>query len=287
MRTSAQITGVVIIVLLLVTTGIWYAAIREDHRGVLTVSFLNIGQGDSIFIQAPSGRQVLIDGGPNDEVLRQLGSVMPFYDRSIDVVIGTHPDSDHISGLIDVLSRYNVSYILQSSVIGSTPTWNAFEAAIAADEKKGTKVITAMRGQVIDLGDGAYLEVLSPDRTLLHTDTNTACVVTRLVYGTTSFMLPCDAPQNIEDYLVDLDGSNLHSTVLKAGHHGSANSSSPLFVGEVNPQYAVYSRGCHNEYGFPATQTVATFARFDIPTLDTCTDGTITFESDGQTVTRE
>jgi len=293
MRTSARITGVVILVLLLITISIWYAAIREDRRGTLTVSFLDIGQGDSIFIDSPSGRQVLIDGGPDASVLRRLPQVMPLYDHSIDVVIGTHPDSDHIAGLIDVLQRYDVSYVVQSSVLGSTPTWNAFEDAIKADQKKGTRVITAIRGQIIDLGDGAYLEVLSPDRSLPHTDTNTACVVTRLVYGATSFMLPCDAPQDIEKYLVELastplginDGS-LHSTVLKAGHHGSKTASSPLFVGEVDPEYAVYSRGCNNQYGFPDQETVQTFAKFGIPTFDTCKDGTVTFVSDGETVTR-
>ena len=287
MRRSVQIKGIVILLLLVVACGIWYGVLREDRHGMLRVSFLDIGQVDSIFIDSPTGRQVLIDGGPDATVLRRLGEVMPFYDRSIDVVVGTHPDSDHIAGLIDVLQRYDISYIMQSSVQGSTPTWHAFEDAIAADEKKGTKVITAQRGQVLDLGDGAYLEVLSPDRSVPNVETNVGCVVTRLVYGSTSFMLPCDAPQAIENYLVKLDGGNLQSTVLKAGHHGSKTSSSPLFVGYVDPQYAVYSRGCDNKYGFPDAETVATFAKFQIPTLDTCTDGTVTFVSDGQTVVRK
>src|ERR1700690_1208445 len=116
MRRSARIVGVAIVALFILSSCIWYAALREDRRGLLTVSFLDIGQGDSIFIDAPSGRQVLIDGGPDGTVLRRLGQVMPFYDHSIDVVIGTHPDADHIAGLIDVLQRYDVSYIVQSSV---------------------------------------------------------------------------------------------------------------------------------------------------------------------------
>jgi competence protein ComEC len=287
MRTSARIVGVAIVALFILVACIWYAVLREDHRGILTVSFLDIGQGDSIFINAPSGRQVLIDGGPDASVLRRLGEVMPFYDHSIDVIIGTHPDADHIGGLIDVLQRYQTSYIVQSSVQGSTPTWNSFEQAIKQDQEKGVKVITALRGQVIDLGKGAYLEILSPDRTLLHTDTNTACVVSRLVYGKTSFMLPCDAPQDIENYLAALGTSTLKSDVLKAGHHGSRTSSSPIFVGYVNPAYAVYSRGCNNKYGFPHAETIATFAKFQIPTLDTCTQGTITFVSDGAQVWQE
>jgi competence protein ComEC len=284
MRTSARIVGVAIIVLTLASVGIWYAVVRADHHGILTVSFLSVGQGDAIVIEAPSGRKVLIDGGPDAGVLRQLGAVLPWYDRSIDVVIPTHPDADHITGLIDVLERYKASYVIQSSVLGSTPVWDTLERAIATSAQKGTQVLTARRGQVIDLGDGAYLEVLSPDRNVPHIDTNDGCVVTRLVYGTTSFMLSCDAPQHIEEYLAYLDGAGLHSDVLKAGHHGSKTSSSLLFVGLVNPTYAVYSRGCNNKYGFPHEETIATFRQFGIPTLDTCTDGNVTFESDGQKV---
>jgi competence protein ComEC len=292
MRASARIVGVAIVVLALLAGGIWSAAIHEDRGGMLAVSFLNVGQGDAIFIQAPSGRTALIDGGPDAGVLRQLSAVLPWYRRSIDVVIPTHPDADHITGLIDVLERYKISYIIQSSVLGTTPVWNTLENEIADDAKHGTKVMTALRGQVIDLGGSAgspqaphaYLEILSPDRRVTNVDTNDGCVVTRLVYGATAFMFPCDAPQDVENYLVYLDGKNLHSDVLKAGHHGSKNSSSPLFVGFVGPQYAVYSRGCNNTYGFPDPETVATFRRFNIPALDTCTDGTITFTSDGQRV---
>jgi competence protein ComEC len=284
MRWSAKVLGGAIIFLVIVSGAIWYAVFQEDTGGLLTVSFLDIGQGDSIFIQSPSGRQALIDGGPGSTVMQRLSQVMPWYDHSIDFVIPTHPDADHISGLIDVLSRYAIGYVLQSSVQGSTPTWNSLERAIADDEKSGTKVITAKRGQVINLGRGAYLEVLSPDRELLKTDTNTACVVTHLVYGKTSFMLSCDAPQMIEDYLVSLDGKNLKSDVLKAGHHGSRTSSSPLFVGYVDPAFVVYSRGCNNKYGHPHAETIATFSAFGIPTEDTCKQGTITFASDGQKV---
>lgn len=142
----------------------------------------------------------------------------------------------------------------------------------------------AQRGQVFDFGDGVRLEVLFPDRPLPGADTNTACTVTRIVYGKTAFLLPCDAPQSVEEYLVGLDGKALRADVLKAGHHGSKTSSSLVFVGYVNPQWAVYSRGCDNMYGMPHQETIDTFARLNIPTLDTCEEGMITFESDGKTV---
>lgn len=284
MRRSAKITGVLIVVLFALTVGIWYAAIREDRHGLLVVSFLDVGQGDAIFIDAPSGRQVLIDGGPGSSVLRQLSSVMPWWDRSIDVVIATHPDADHVGGLIDVLPRYRVGMIVRSSVEGETTLWDTFEKEV---REEGADVLAARRGQRIDLGKGAYLEILFPDRDVPHVETNVGCVVSRLVYGATSFMLPCDTTAAVEKYLVSLDAEELHSDVLKAAHHGSKTSSSPLFLGFVNPEYGVFSRGCKNKYGHPAPETVATFARFEIPTLDTCKEGTVTFISDGQTLRRK
>jgi competence protein ComEC len=278
------VLGSVLVVLLIVVLVIW-AALWRGASQVLTVSFLDIGQGDAILVQAPGGRQVLIDGGPADGgILRRLGEVLPWYDRSIDVVIPTHPDADHIAGLLPVLKRYEVAYMVHSDAVGDTATARELVAALHAE---GAQDVLARRGQVIALGRGAWLEVLAPDRSVASVATNDGCVVTRLVYGKTAFMLGCDAPQTVEKYLVALDGTALKSDVLKAGHHGSRTSSAPLFVGMVDPRWAVYSRGCHNIYGHPNKETIETLALFGIPTLDTCTEGTITFESDGKTVWRE
>lgn len=260
---------------------IWIFAASSFTSPKLNVSFLDIGQGDSIFIQSPTGAQILIDGGPSSTVLRKLGAVMPWYDRSIDMIAATHPDSDHISGLIDVLARYDVKNILQSSVLGDTAVWNRLESAMKAE---GVPIITAKRGEVFDIGGGAYIEVLFPDRELPNAETNTASIVAKLVYGSTSFLLTGDSPSPIEQFLVNLDRDTLKSTVLKAGHHGSKNSSSPLYVGFVDPQYVVFSRGCDNRYGHPAPETVATFEKFGYPTNDTCKQGTITYISDGTNV---
>ncbi|MBV9159801.1 MAG: MBL fold metallo-hydrolase [Candidatus Kaiserbacteria bacterium] len=284
MRRSSYILGAILLVLFIVVAAISLAAWYEDRRGLLTVSFLNIGQGDSIFIDAPSGRQMLIDGGPNGIVLRRLGEVMPWYDHTIDVVLATHPDIDHTNGLADVFSRYKVSYIFLPSVKGVTSDW---QSTLAAAKREGAQEIIAERGQVVDLGDGAYSEILFPDRALPDAETNTASAVVHLVYGKTSFMLTGDLPQEVENYLIALDGSALRSDVLKAGHHGSKNSSSALFLGTVAPAYGVYSRGCNNKYGHPNVETVQRFEAFNIPTFDTCKEGTVTFVSDGQTVTRK
>jgi len=286
MRASSKVTLILLVPLVVLSVAIWYAVIREERGDILRVSFLDIGQGDAIFIDAPSGRQVLIDGGKGSAVLRQLASVMPWYDKTIDVVVGTHPDQDHIGGLVEVLRRYMVPLVVKSSTLDTEGAdYKAFEKAI--DDERDVRVLEAVRGEVIDLGGGARLEILFPDRGLAAVETNTGSIVMRLVYGETAFMLTGDSPDEIENYVVALDGAKIKSNVLKAGHHGSKTSSAPAFVGFVDPEYAVFSRGCDNSYGHPAPETIATFLRFQIPMFDTCVEGAITFVSDGRTVTRK
>jgi competence protein ComEC len=284
MRRSSRITGYALLALFIIVALLVYASLREDRHGLLTVSFLDVGQGDAIFIDAPSGRQVLIDGGRGAAVLQRLSSAMPWWDRSIDAVIATHPDADHIGGLIDVLSRYAVGMVVHSSVEGDTQTAAALEEAM---RQEGAQEVIAMRGQVLELGDGAYIEILFPDRAVPRVETNDGSVVARLAYGDTAFMLTGDAPATVEEYLAALDADSLHADVLKAGHHGSKYSSGPIFLGMVGPRFGIFSRGCDNTYGHPAPEVVARFESFGIPTLDTCTDGTITFVSDGTTVSRK
>ena len=165
MQKSAGVLGATIFVLLLVTICIWTAVAQASTGGKLTVTFLDVGQGDAIFIQSPSGAQMLIDGGKNRAVIRELSRVMPWFDRSIDVVLGTHPDADHIGGLPDVLKRYRASLIQQSSVLDPEGADSrAFNEAITREVEEGATRLVALRGQVIDLGGGAYFEILFPDR---------------------------------------------------------------------------------------------------------------------------
>src|SRR5438093_888014 len=129
MRKSAKLYGIIVVALFLLTALVGYAAIREDRHEFLKVSFLNIGQGDSIYIEAPSGRQVLIDGGRDSTVLRRLSEVMPWWDHTLDLVIATHPDADHIGGLIGVFAHYDVDTVMHSSVEGDTKTFATFTTA--------------------------------------------------------------------------------------------------------------------------------------------------------------
>jgi len=270
--------GILFVVVLFLISSL----VAQRHEDTLTVSFLDVGQGDSIFIQSPSGKQLLIDGGPNRAVLRELGRHMSWYDRHIDVVVATHPDADHIGGLIDVLERYDVDYVYRPGVVHDTPEAQSFLRAI--DEERATDIL-ARREDVIDLGSGVYVEILFPDRDVFEIETNTGSVIVRVVYGDISFFLSGDSPQSIEEYVVSLDGTSLKSDVLKVGHHGSRTSTSATLLGFVSPKYGVLSRGCDNRYGHPHSDVLELLNRFEVEILDTCEEGTITFVSDGKTLT--
>src|SRR3989338_7341433 len=149
MMKTLRLRLVILVILLLGAAFSVYAASREDRGGILTVAFLDIGQGDAIFIDAPSGNQMLIDAGPGRSILRELSKVMPFYDRSIDVVLVTHPDADHIGGIPDVLDKYKTNLFIESGVEGDTSLYGEVNLKI---EKLKIERLEARRGMVIDLG---------------------------------------------------------------------------------------------------------------------------------------
>lgn len=262
---------------------IWYA-VSAESRGTLTVAFLDVGQGDSIFIESPTGKQILLDGGPDGSVLSRIGALMPFYDRSIDMLIISNPDKDHFAGFIDVLKNYEVGGIMEPGTIPDTEIYRIFKDFVR--EERATSVL-ARRGMTIDLGGGAYLQILFPDRDASGLSTNDGSIIAKLVYGDTSFLLTGDAPQNMEKYLVSLDGKNLDADVLKLGHHGSKTSSSDIFLAVTTPDYAIVSAGENNRYGHPHKEVLDRLAKYNIPALGTYREGTIVFESDGEQLWRK
>jgi len=272
---------VLVFFLLLACVLVWVRLLGEAHGNVMRVSFLDVGQGDAVFIETPNGRQVLIDGGAGRVVLRELGTVMSFFDRSIDIVMASHPDSDHIGGLPDVFDRYNVSMYVDSGVQGDSALFSTLHERVAME---GLHEVVGRKGAQFVIDDGVTMEVLFPDRDVTHVETNTGSLIVRLVYGDTSFLFTGDAPVGIETYLTYLYGGALKSTVLKLGHHGSDTSTADAFLGYVEPEYAVISVGCDNSYGHPSKETIERLERFGIVYVSTCEKGTITFESDGASV---
>ncbi len=257
---------------------------KNTNCECLTVSFLDVGQGDAILIETQDGFEMLVDGGPNAAVLRQLSKERSFFDREIDVVVTTHPDLDHIGGLVDVLKRYKVQTILRTE---NENDKSAAEAFAAAAQKEKAEEILADAGQVLQLGASTTIQIFSPTGDERQWESNTSSIVLRVVYGNTSFMLTGDAPQEIEDYLVKTYGAQLDSDVLKLGHHGSKTSSSDAWLDTVTPTYAIVSAGIDNRYGHPHQDVMQRVFARNIQTSHTGTDGTITFYSDGTKVWRE
>ena len=262
---------------------LWSLALSQPGRD-MHVAFLDVGQGDSIFISTPVGQQVLIDGGPDPHHTAQLlGGLMPPGDRTIELVVLTHPHSDHVAGLVEVLDRYRVDHVLQRRVEYESALYETWHRAV---EREGAVVTEGTAGQMIPLGDGAYLEVLSPDDRLLPSaakDVNNASVALRLVYGRIKFLLSGDISGDVESVLVGRRVS-IDSDVLKVAHHGSRTSSRPDFLDAVSPAVAVISVAANNRFGHPHPQTLAALQGHVAPeTLYITKDrGTIDFTTDGR-----
>lgn len=277
---------VFILLSILLVAGVGISFTQQQDRDVLTVAFLDVGQGDATFIETPGGVQVLIDGGPNGSVLRELGEVQDFSDRDIDIVLVTHPDKDHIAGLIDVFDRYRIISFGGSSVLHESVYADALEEALT--QENTLEIIPIIRGEIIDLGSGVLLEVLFPDRSVEGIASNDGSVIVRLVYGDTSFMLTGDSPAAIENFLVQTSCDIcLQSTVLKAGHHGSKTSSSSEFLKAVSPEVVVFSAGEDNRYGHPNEEVVSRIEELGAVWLGTYRDGRVVLESDGKKVWRK
>jgi competence protein ComEC len=252
-----------------------------DRR--LHVDFLDVGQGDAIFITTPRGQQILVDGGPSPmALLTSLGKEMPFWDHSIDLVVSTHADSDHLTGLVYILQRYEVGGWIDSGLSGDDPL--ARECLEVLAQARVQRRV-AVAGDQLDLGEGVFLLVMNPQRNMppqTPTDSNNNSVVLRLRDGRISFLLTGDIEAETEHLLLRSD-ELLHTDVLKVAHHGSAGSSTSEFLTAVGPSFAVISVGAENRSGLPAGETLERLTLMgDLVVLRTDERGTIEFTSDGQ-----
>lgn len=267
-------TVVVMIVVTVLGQATVSGAIFSSNRVVVWV--FDIGQGDAIFIDAPDA-QVLIDGGRNGEVVEKLAAVMPFWDRSIDYVINTHPHADHVIGLNYVLERYSVG---EAWVSGQEYNSDAFAFFEDWTQSHGQWRV-AGAGDEIDLGAGASLKLLWPEESVegeVLEETHDGNIVAELTYGETTVLLTGDFEAEEEVQILDeLD----HIDVLKVGHHGSYTSTSQELLEDITPDWALISVGEGNDYGHPHESVLRRLKSFGIPTLRTDQDGDIRITSDG------
>jgi len=268
---------------LLITAILVWTAVLNMPDGKLHVSVLDVGQGDAILIQTPNSQNILIDGGPSPLAINlELSKKLPFWDRSIDLIVLTQPQADHITGLIETVQRYNVKQIIAPGVTSDSVTYNHWLKLV---NDKEIEYKTAHAAQELALGNGIKIEVLHPPPTLLQgtsDDIDNNGLVLRLTWSDISFLFTGDINKEAELHLIS-HRANLKSTVLKVAHHGSKTSTSSQFLAVVDPKAAVISAGEDNRFGHPHPEIVSKLKeRTGITNLFiTCESSTVEFITDG------
>lgn len=261
----------------------WISALQIPAKGQLAIYFLDIGQGDATLIQEPDGDQTLIDGGPGSSVLEQLGNQMPYWDKTIEQVVLTHPDADHLGGLVEVLKNYQVDRIITTDAVHTS---NLYREWLGLIEEKKVPVEYPKQGADLDWGEGLHFWVLWPERSFKEgqpKNLNDTSLVGRLTYGATSFIFPGDAEISVLDKIAD-SPYPLKSDVAHASHHGAKNGADEKFFEKVDPDWVIISVGANNRYGHPTAEALDLFNRIGAQIRRTDQDGTILATSDGNNV---
>lgn len=292
------LVGVLGIVAILSGIAVFASAQSNEAR----VHFFDVGQGDAIFIELPDSRQILIDGGPNDKVVERINKVMPFWDRSIDLIIATHADADHIAGLVPVLWHYDVGAVIWNGIEAETKIFKEWKEAV---DSEGAEVLVGENGMRFTLSDPVFFEILYPinmsaspyqsaaadgagqaeragrgsGAQKLKSQNNYSLVI-RFVYGNDSFLFTGDIERQVE-YKIAEQGLNIDSDVLKIAHHGSKTSSAELFLEKVNPKVAIISSGRNNSYGHPHKAILQRLEKYGIEIRRTDSEGNILLITNG------
>ncbi|MBU0707073.1 MBL fold metallo-hydrolase [Patescibacteria group bacterium] len=273
----------IIIGLVIIMAGLLVILFFQSGQDTIRIIYFNVGQGDSILIDAPEDFQILIDGGPNDTVVEKLGEYMPFYDRTIELMILTHPHADHVNGLVEVLKRYKVKHVLHNYVEYKN---SAYERWLELIEEQGIDSTVAVSGLKYSIAGGIELSTLYPFTSYEGQevdDLNSSSVVNLLKYNDASFLFTGDITGDKELEILER-GINVSANVLKVAHHGSKDSSIDEFIEAVRPEIAVIQVGADNKFGHPGARVIGLLEEMGIKTFRNDLDGDVVLESDGQDI---
>ena len=271
---------------------------KAEAKGQLTISMLDIGQGDAVLIQT-GAKNILIDTGDdkyyedgkkgkeNTQLLTELQKLKIDH---IDTLVMTHAHADHIGKADKVIAQYGVKELVYN---GIPSTSKYFINALKAAKANGTQQVKVKAGDVLDFGNGVSFEIVSPSQSLIDEDTaaikakkkvdvNNESVVGRLTFGNFAMLFTGDAEGHVEKEMVASYGKKLKCQVLKAGHHGSKTSSTAEFLKLVQPESVVMSLGVNNQYGHPHEALLNRLQKQGVKNIyRTDANGTITIVSDG------
>ena len=268
--------------------GLFFYLNASLKDGRLHLIVCDVRQGDGILIRTPNGSDILVDGGPDASILNCLSKHLPFWDRTIELIIVTHSDADHSAGIINVLQSYNLISFATQSTYRKTEVYSRLLKLLAS---KKTEVRYLSKGDKLSLTDGTTFNIFSPNSKTVHaldkTDSsfknfpvNDFAVVSRLNYGNFSAFLTADAGANVEDEIA-LDIGKID--VLKIPHPGSKTGMSDYFLSNINPSLAIISVGKHNSYGHPTKIALDLLKKYNIKFLRTDLNGEVEIITDGKT----
>lgn len=258
----------------------------DTSKPVLKVTVLDVWQGDSIFIQLPNKKTILVDGGLGGSKYSRFDAgkmvIAPYLKENrikrLDKVIMSHPHSDHIGGLVYLLKKFKVDEIYDS---GMSYTTELYLNCLTVVDKKKIKYKIPDSSKNIKADPRVKIRVLHPSKDWEYAENpNDNSIILHIRYKKVSFLLTGDMEDVVEAYLME-EGVELKSTVLKVAHHGSDTSSSDDFIDAVSPEIAVISVGKNNKFGHPSPSVIASYQDQDVKILRTDFDGEITFLTDG------
>ena len=248
----------------------------NTNNDLLKVHYLDVGQGDSIFVELPNNETMLIDAAESYQSENIINYLKNLNYQKIDYVIGTHPHTDHIGGLKDIINTFEIGKTYMPKVVSTTKT---YESLLMAIKDKNLKINTAKAGTSIIDTDALKINILAPNNSI-YTELNNYSVVTKITYGTTKFLFMGDAEKLIENEIKE----NVTADVIKIGHHGSNTSSSIDFIKKVNAKYGIISVGLNNKYNLPKEETITKWENSGTKIYLTSTNGTIRASSDGTNI---
>lgn len=265
---------------------IWASVLFSSSK-TLDITFMDVGEGLCAVIRTPSGKTIVFDCGTStwrdDESVGDK-LVAPYLQsmgvNNIDVAVLSHPHADHTSGYSRLLQQIPAKTVLDIGVKDKSPYYKNFLNTI---KSSGSHYRIAEKGQVIDMNDGVVLQVLNPDPIRQYSDLNNKSIVLKLTYKKTSFLFMADTECETEDYMLS-DNSSISAQILQIGHHGSAKSTSPVFLEAVQPQAAVISCGRNNDYGHPSDKLIDRLGGAGVRIYRTDKNGAISFSTDGESI---
>lgn len=253
-----------------------------SDKNYFKVFFFDVGQGDSALIVTPEGKTILIDGGPDQKVLRELGSVLPFWQRHIDLVVVSHAHDDHIGGLIGIIRRYDIGQVLYNNLNFKTPMLEALKKEL---QEKNIKLISAKEGMSFTFPNSCSLNILEASKEPAITE-NDYSIVADFYCLDKRILLTGDAGTMIEKELL-ADGINLKADIIKISHHGSISASSEEFLKTVDPISAIISVGTNNKFNHPSAIILNRLKNMAVDIYQTDEVGTIEIFANNKSIKLE